>query len=328
MHLKIIEKKIIITVFFILILASDLSFGMSFNQWKIQYVEQAAKRGIPRKFSKKILSQIKVNQKIIKKDQNQIVLSKKHNYKEFMSRWLKNGERVATAKKMLLKHRELLNKIEKKYNVDKEVIVSLWGVETLFGQITGDNNVIESLATLAFEGRRRKFYEIQLNAAMRLLLKGHVSFENFKGSWAGATGDCQFMPSNILVYGQDFDNDGVIDIWNNKADIFASIAYLLKRAGWKKAHSIGSLVTSPKSLKNVDLDKYKTPQAYNELGFRQLSGKKISTTSWNARRGAKIPMEDSPVILRGSNYSSILKWNNSSLFAAFNIIMMDGLKKL
>ncbi len=136
------------------------------------------------------------------------------------------------------------------------------------------------------------------------------------------------MNSNILVYGQEFDNDGVIDMWNKKADIFASIAYLLKRAGWKKAHSIGSLATSPKSLKNVDLDKYKTPQVYNELGFRQLSGKKISTTSWSARRGAKIPMEDSPVILRGSNYSSILKWNNSSLFAAFNIIMMDGLKKL
>jgi membrane-bound lytic murein transglycosylase B len=261
---------------------------------------------------------------VIKKDRNQVILNKKIDYEVFMKKWLReDNSRVLRGRELLKENHKLLSRIEHIYGVDKEVIVALWGVETLYGEIMGDYDVIRSLATLAYEGRRRKFYEIQLSAALRLLKKGHVSVTNFKGSWAGATGQCQFMPSNIKAYGVDFNKDGKIDLWKTKADIFASIANLLKKSGWKKGKSIGSLAYNSKPFLG-SLHKNYTKLQFQNLGYKSLSGKKIIDQSWTVRRAAVIPMRNSPIVLRGSNYVPLLKWNNSSLFAAFNIMLVDA----
>ncbi len=296
----------------------------SFNQWKKDYANRAQKRGLPKSFILKELDQINLNKDVIKRDKNQVTSSKTLDYNEFIKKWLRtNNERIEKAKFYLKKHKKLLEKVESKYGVDKEVIISIWGAETYYGEIMGSFNIIEAMASLAYDGRRRTFYETQLNAAFRLVKAGHIKSDQMFGSWAGATGQCQFMPSNIPAYGQDFNKDGKIDIWNTLPDVFASIAKLLKKAGWQKGKSVGSLVQAPKEL-DFNLNKYRTPNQYRSLGVK-IDRKKLN---WRARRAAKITLKNSPLILRGSNYETILKWNNSSLFAAFNIIVMDELKKL
>ncbi len=297
-----------------------------FEQWKKNYAKQAAKRGLNQAFVLDQLKDITFDPEVVKKDQNQVILSKEKDYQEFIKRWLRSDpSRAEIGKEKLKEHHDLLQKIEKKYGVDKEVIVSLWGVETFYGKITGSYDIISSLATLTFEGRRKKFFEIQLNAALRLLQQNHITRDKLKGSWAGATGQCQFMPSNFNVYAQDFDGDGKKDIWTNHADIFASIANFLKKVGWKKNAEIGSLAYKNTNQK-LQANQYRTPEQYNQLGFKSLEGQKI-TGNWKRRRFAEIPMKNSPVVLRGSNYKPLLNWNNSSLFAAFNILLINEFKK-
>jgi membrane-bound lytic murein transglycosylase B len=309
----------------LLFLISFNSFALTFEQWKYEYANRAAKRGISKKFILSNLKDIIYDESVIALDKKQISLDKKLDYKKFIKKWLRESPtRVEQGRKLLKKHYKLLSKIEKEYNVEKEIIISLWGVETFFGQISGKRDLLTSLASLSFEGRRRKFFEVQLNAALRLIKKGHVSRENLKGSWAGATGQCQFMPSNIKNYAVDYNRDGKIDIWNTPSDIFASIANFLKKVHWKKGKSIGDLAINTKD-KKLNTKYLYSRKYYRKLGFKPLREKKF-TKNWVARRVAYLSLKNSPVILRGSNYKPLLRWNNSSLFAAFNIIMMEGLK--
>lgn len=299
----------------------------TFEQWKKNYAKKASRHGIPVSFTLMTLADVKLDASVIKKDRNQVISNKKTDYKVFIKRWLrKNPSRVEEAKRMLKENLPLLKKVEKKYGVQKEVIVALWGTETLFGKITGDYDLVRSLATLAYDGRRRSFFETQLNAALRMLKQGHITREKLKGSWAGATGNCQFMPSNHRVYAQDFDGDGKKDIWTNKADIFASIANYLKKVGWKNGKSIGSLAINTRN-KKIKLNKYRSKSEFNKLGFRNLDGSLIKKGNWKKRRVSQIPMKNSPIVLRGSNYSPLLRWNGSSLFAAFNILLIEGMLK-
>lgn len=309
----------------ILVLFSSQVFA-DFEQWKKDYARRASKRGLSKSYILKTLKDVKVDPVVIEKDRNQVIMDPDRDYQEFMQRWLRESpSRIEEGKKHLKENWDLLSRIEKKYRVDKEVIVSLWGTETLYGQITGDYDLIRSLATLSYDRRRRKFFETQLSAAIRLLKQGHATREQLKGSWAGATGQCQFMPSNIPLYAQDFNGDGKKDIWGTKEDVFASIANYLKKSGWKKGKDIGDLAYNTRN-KKLNLNRYRSLNAYNRLGFKTLEGKKISGR-WKRRRLAEIPLKNAPLILRGSNYSPMRKWNRSNLFAAFNIILMDGFKQ-
>lgn len=317
----------LLTLFFSLLLFPQLVWAETFEEWKQNYSKWASKHGVPRSFALKQLEGISPDSEVLDRYRNQVTSSSTLDYPSFIKKWLREDQkRLKRAQEVLIKHRELLEKVEAKYGVDKEVLVALWGVETFYGEIMGNYDVIRSLATLSHEGRRRRFYQIQLNAVFRLLMKGQVTREDLKGSWAGATGHCQFMPSNIPVYGQDFDGDGKVDLWNSMPDVFASMANLLKKAGWKKGLSIGSLALVPVGLKE-DLNIYRSPKQYNQLGLTALDGSSVKANGWSRRRAAVIPLKNAPVVLRGSNYEPLLKWNNSSLFAAFNILIVDHLKK-
>lgn len=284
------------------VLASDKT-SKSFERWKKSFINKAVKKGLPKKFLLKELGPLRYQEKIVKSDRNQVPFKKEIDYPSWIQRWLKprkgtNLDRVAKGQALLKEHATVLNKVEKKYGVDKEAIVSLWGVETYYGQIKGKKNIIESLATLAFDKRRRKFFERELLAALKIVHEGHIKSSDWFGSWAGASGHCQFMPTSFVSYAQDFDGDGKKDIWNNLEDVFASIANYLKRAGWKKGQAVGHLILSQKA-------------------GRSLASENKSTL-------ATIPFKNSPSIRRGKNYKSIMRWNRSSLFAALNIILIDG----
>ncbi|MFK7827751.1 MAG: lytic transglycosylase domain-containing protein [Oligoflexales bacterium] len=297
----------------------------NFSDWKKIFSKDTVKLGIPEVYTYKILKGVKFDPAVVKKDRNQILVNKKVDYLKFIKKWKgQNPSRLELARKKLRKNITILQKVEQQYAVEKEVIVSLWGVETSFGRITGKYDVIRSLATLAYDGRRRAFFEKQLKSAILMLYRGHTTRSYLKGSWAGATGQCQFMPSNHHL-AQDFDGDGKKDIWNNKADIFASIANYLKNAGWKKGQSIGILALNTKN-KKVHGSAFRSPKEYAMLGFKRLDGKNFLDDWWKKKQAASIPLRNSPVVLKGTNYKAIFNWNPSVLFVAFNILMVNALK--
>ena len=145
-----------------------------------------------------------------------------------------NDVRIEKGRALLVENQLLLNNIAAQTGVEPEYIVALWGLESGYGENTGNYSTINALATLAYEGRRREFFENELLSALLIIDQGNISAEKMKGSWAGAMGQCQFMPSSFLAYAVDYDRDGRTDIWGNRQDILASIANYLSRVGWGK----------------------------------------------------------------------------------------------
>lgn len=320
-------KKSYSFIILILIIQPFVSFASNdFNKWKKGYVLRAAKLGIPSSFVKKHLIDVKFLKEVILKDKNQVTSNRFIDYNKWIKKWLRQDHsRINMAREMLIKHGDLLSEVEKKYNVDKEIIVSLWGVETFYGTIMGDYDLITALSSLSYKSRRRKFFEKQLTATLRIFYQGHVSREDLKGSWAGATGQLQFMPSNFFGFAKDFDGDKKKDIWHNHGDIFASIAYYLKKRGWKKNKSVGTLVKKTRPLK-LNFKRALSLNKYSKLGLRTLDGKKLKGK--RRYKIATIPFSNSPLILKGPNYKAITGWNNSSLFVALNITILDSLSQL
>ena len=225
-------------------------------------------------------------------------------------------QRVIRGRKKLTKHKMLLNEIGKKYGVQPRFIVSLWGVETDFGRIDGGFPVIHALATLAIDGRRSKFFREQLITAIRILDQGHITLDKMRGSWAGAMGNFQFMPSSFVSFAIDYDNDGKRDIWENKKDAFASAANYLSKSGWRNDRTWGREVRIPKAFdKNlVGLKIRKNMSEWRELGVLRVDGGALPKRNL---MGSIVIVNgpNSRVFLTYSNYQTILKWNRSKFFA-------------
>jgi membrane-bound lytic murein transglycosylase B len=210
----------------------------------------------------------------------------------------------------------LLNEIGKKYGVQPRFIVSLWGVETDFGRIDGGFPVIRALATLAIDGRRSKFFRKQLITAIRILDQGHITLDKMQGSWAGAMGYFQFMPSSFVSFAIDYDNDGKRDIWQNKKDAFASAANYLAKSGWRNDQTWGREVRIPKTFDKKLIGKKirKGISEWRNLGVLRVDGGALPKRNLMG----SIVMVNGPnsrVFLTYSNYQTILKWNRSNFFA-------------
>ena len=149
---------------------------------------------------------------------------------------------VRKAQRMFAQHQPLLEKIGATYGVQPKYLVAVWGLESNFGAFTGVRPTVQALATLAFDGRRGELFKNELFDALRIVERGHANLDALRGSWAGAMGQPQFMPSSYLKYAEDFDGDGTRDIWQSKADVFASIANYLKAYGWDSAATWGRQV--------------------------------------------------------------------------------------
>lgn len=157
-----------------------------------------------------------------------------------------SGDRVALGRKALEKHADLLARIEAEYGVEKEIVAAIWGLESAYGTWRGDTDIISALATLAYDGRRAAFFEAQLLQVLEIVDQGHVARSALKGSWAGAMGHTQFMPSSWAEFAVDFDGDGRRNIWgDDPADALASTANYLRRWGWVKGQPWGLEVTLP-----------------------------------------------------------------------------------
>jgi membrane-bound lytic murein transglycosylase B len=206
----------------------------------------------------------------------------KMTFDEYLQRVV-SAERVARGKVLLEENRALVARFAAPAGVRESTVIALWGIESNYGTRLGDFEVVPALATLAYNNFRAKFFREQLIAALRILSQGHVRLHAMKGSWAGAMGQCQFIPTSFLAYAADGDNDGRMDIWTNKADVFASIVNYLQRVGWRPGLEWGGEVPAD------------TPAGKGERIVRPAgtNGPSYRTTE---------------------NFRAILRWNQSDFF--------------
>lgn len=226
------------------------------------------------------------------------------------------GSRIEAARTRFTKHAGLLREVAAKYGVQPRFIVALWGIETDFGRYTGGYPVIASLATLAYDGRRGDFFRGELIHALRILDNGDIAHGDMMGSWAGAMGQSQFMPSSYHGYAVDYDADGRRDIWLTLPDVFASIANYLARHGWKDDETWGRRVRLPAGFDEglISLDVAKPIGGWQALGVRRADGTDLPTRQLSA----SIIQPDgpgTPAYMVYDNFKTTLKWNRSSYFA-------------
>jgi membrane-bound lytic murein transglycosylase B len=240
--------------------------------------------------------------------------------------------RIREGRRKLNEHQALLETVGIKYGVQPRFIVALWGIETSYGRHTGGFSVIASLATLAYDGRRSSYFRKELLNALRIIDDGHVTASAMKGSWAGAMGQSQFMPSSFLSFAVDEDGDGRRDIWTTKADVFASAANYLAESGWQGDQTWGRRVRLPQGfdLALVGLDVIKPLDQWQTLGIRRSDGRDLPTRPLPASLvlpdGEKAPDgvgvgdpgwagNSGAAFLVYDNYRTTLKWNRSTFFA-------------
>jgi len=192
--------------------------------------------------------------------------------------------RVNQGKRLLKKHKKLLAAIEAKYNVQARYLVAFWGMETSYGRLTGGFNALDALATLAHDGRRAAYFRRELINALKIIDAGHIEPKKMLGSWAGAMGQTQFMPSTFLSYATDFDGDGKIDVWNSTADALASGANYLSSIGWEGNRIWGREVLLPDGLDKslISLKVKKKIAQWQALGVRRMTGKDLPAVDIDA----------------------------------------------
>ncbi|MBE1237662.1 lytic murein transglycosylase [Phaeovibrio sulfidiphilus] len=225
--------------------------------------------------------------------------------------------RVVKALEKISEHQSLLNRLQREYGVPAGILVALWGLESNFGENIGSTPIIDTLATLAYDGRRGAFFKSQLFDALRILDGGHVQASNMIGSWAGAMGQTQFMPSTFLAYAVDGDGDGWLDPWNSVSDALASGANYLGALGWNRSLPWGREVVLPPSFdySRTDLGGRATVAEWSALGVRLASGGAIPE---NPSTPAAILVPSGyrgPAFLVYENFDILLKWNRSINYA-------------
>jgi membrane-bound lytic murein transglycosylase B len=210
-----------------------------------------------------------------------------------------------------------LQQVLQRFRVQPRFVVALWGVESDFGRTMGSYSVPAALATLAYDGRRGAMFRAELIAALKILDQGNIRVDAMVGSWAGAMGQCQFMPTTFLSYAVDFDGDGRRDIWNDRADVLGSVANYISRLGWRGEEGWGREVVVPGDFDTslAGLDSRRSTVEWNRLGVRP-----VGATPFTGREpAASLVLPDGPggtALLVYDNFRVIKKWNNSNYFAA------------
>ena len=284
-----------------------------FAAWVAAFRQEALTEGIGSDTLDAVLPGLTFRSRVVELDRRQPEGTL--TYAGYLSRVLPPA-RVNRGKRLLRKHRALLTEIGEAYGVQPRFIVALWGIESDFGRVTGGFPVLDALATLAFDGRRGAFFRGQLLDALRIVDDGHIQPDKMLGSWAGAMGQSQFMPSSFQQFAVDHDGDGRRDIWETLPDVFASAANYLARAGWQYDQTWGRRVRLPAGF-DVDLtglEVTKSLDKWQALGVRRSNGEDLPTRPLPA--SVILPGgPDGPAFLTYPNYRVLLKWNRSHYFA-------------
>ena len=239
-----------------------------------------------------------------------------------------SDERVDRGRQLGRRYRSLLTQVGEQYGVQPRFILAIWGIETHYGKITGGFPVLGALATLAFDGRRQDFFRGELLEALNIVAQERMEPASMLGSWAGAMGQSQFMPTSFSNFAQDYDGDGRRDIWTSEADVFASIAYYLKRHGWRDDITWGRGVKLPPGFDPdlIGLDVTRTIPEWQELGVRRLNGTYLPTRSLPASVVAP-DYPEGDAFLVYENFRVTLAYNRSSFYATAVGILSDRIAR-
>ena len=317
--------KIIKILFYIVLITLcriTHSFGEDFNSWVISFKDYAIKQGISKVTLDKTMSKVKFLPNVIKYDRYQPEFYEDTN--TYISKRT-NQKKITNGKNLFIKNSDLILNIENEFDVEKELLLSLMGIETNFGKYLGKMDILSSLATLSFDKRRSEFFTNELIIILKLIDSGVIDSDILFGSWAGAFGNFQFMPSTIKNYALDYNNDDLIDLKSTK-DSFASAANYINKLGWKKNDPcfykiklkdnipIKYLNTSAKKIKNKKkfkyLKKYIVDSDNIKINENLITG--IITPDREIVENSKL-LE--PAYLTFHNYELVLKWNRSLRFA-------------
>ena len=289
----------------------------NFNVWLSSYKKFALKKGVSQETIDIAFKNVKFLAQVIKYDRKQPEF-----YEDTITYVNKraNISRVKTAKKLFKKNKTLFTEVENKFSVEKEILLALWGIETNFGKHVGKMDIISSLATLSYDKRRRDFFSSQLLILLMLIDDKLIDPNTLYGSWAGAYGNFQFMPSSIKQYAIDYDNNNKIELKSSLNDSLASAANYINRIGWKKGQPCFFRVKLTNKIKDkyVNLSARKISyrfkvKKWKQKGVVNYDGTELKT---NLRAALILPdgKPDTPAFLVFENYEKILKWNRSLRF--------------
>lgn len=295
-----------------------------FNLWLEQFKAEAAAQGISNDTIDNAFKNTKPIPKVIVLDRKQpegTITFQKYRQNTV------TPSRIQQGRKLLKQHADILKSVSDKYNVQPQYIVALWGMETNFGGYTGGFSTINALATLAHDGRRSEFFTSELLNALKIIDQGHISNDNMKGSWAGAMGQSQFMPSSFLSYAVDFNNDGKKDIWNTLPDVFGSAANYLASHGWKGDQRWGRAVQIPSTLSPdlIDSKNIQPLSFWNEQNIKTNEGAPIPLASEVKAALIQPGGTGSQAYLVYDNHRTIMKWNRSIYFATSVGLLADAI---
>jgi membrane-bound lytic murein transglycosylase B len=307
----------------------------SFSEWLAAVREEAITRGIRPDIVNEALSNIdEPLPVVIERDRTQAELVLP--LETYVARRL-TPKFVRTGREMYTRHRRLLEEIGERYEVDPHIIAAVWGIESNFGRFSGVRPTIAALATLAWDPRRSTFFRGELFNALEILNRGDVDLSRLRGSWAGAMGQVQFMPSSYLQFAEDFDGDGRRDIWSTPADVFASIANYLKGHGWKAGEPWGREVSVDPDVARAiagdvprrsgscsarrDMTVWLPATRWHEIGVRLPSGREIAA---DAPDGALVSGAKQHYLVY-ANYDALLEYNCAHSYAVSVGVLADRL---
>ena len=328
-------KKINFILLFLVIftLSTSVVHSESFEEWKIKFSKYALSQGVSESTLYLIIKDLKFLPKVIEYDRYQ------PEFYEDTSTYISkrtNNKKVNIGLKTYKQNFDLINKVEKKFNVEKELLLSLMGIETNFGKYLGKMDILSSLATLSYDKRRSEFFTKELIIALKLIDNKKINANELYGSWAGAFGNFQFMPSTIQNNAIDFDNDNLIDL-KSAEDSFASAANYLSKMGWSIKGKCFSEIVLDKNIPTKYLNYSAKKIKYKKkLSFYKKYIKNYSNNLGNDNEIVAIITPDkeivenpniySPAYIIYNNYEIILKWNRSLRFALAVCTLKDKFK--
>lgn len=296
-----------------------------YRDWLMALEEEAIAAGISPPTVHSALDNMLPDDRVLTLDQKQP--EKTVTFDAYLKNIL-SPQRVAQGRTMLEVNAGALAGVAKKYGVPPEMIVALWGVESAYGRNMGNFSVVESLLTLAYEGRRADFFRAELLNALRILDAEHMDVADLRGSWAGAMGQCQFMPSTYMQHAVDYNEDGKRDIWSDHSDVWASIANYLAYEGWQADLKWGRSVELDQTLpaSEVGLDVRHSLSEWKALGVNVpdeiLRAKPSLEASLIQPDGA-----DGRSFLVYDSFRAIMKWNRSTYFATAVGLLADRIRQ-
>lgn len=284
-----------------------------FDDWLAAFRADAAQQGISETTLDAALTGLAPVERVIELDRRQPEFLQ--TFSDYLARRL-TPARLERGQALLVEHAALLDVLEQAYGVPRTVLVAFWGLETNYGSFLGSLNIPASLATLAYDGRRSAFFRNQLLDALRIIDAGHVAAADMNGSWAGAMGHMQFMPSTFRAYALDADGDGRIDLWNSLPDAMHSAANYLSRAGWRAGEPVAVEVTLPPDfdVKQARIAYRQAVNAWAALGVRTADGSPLPTVAGSA--AVVLPQGwQGPAFMVFDNFDVVMRWNRSVNYA-------------